>query len=335
MLPSSGNIDYGYRHQTSAQQGSVVSSEDPLSSASVSVIIPAYQAQDTITRALDSALTQTAPPAEIIVIDDGSQDRTRDVVKTYVDKETVCPIRLFEQRNLGAGAARNRGLVAAAHPLVAFLDADDEWLPEKLSRSLAEMTSEAADLVSHDYIRAEGENATHISCAQNFNRRPDPFVDYFLRGYIATSTVVARRALLVDAGGFDPSLRAGQDYELWLAAISRPDMRHHVFAEALTRYHVTPNSITSQVELRRQTSWRTLRRHFAALRGRSGSPRIVGMMRAAIIYLQAAQAYRSAGNTMGALSAVLRLPFRVASVIGFRTGGAVDRPDFLQDDQRP
>jgi len=309
-----------------------VSSEAPLVSADVSVIIPAYQAEDTIARALDSVLAQTALPAEIIVIDDGSQDRTRDVVSAYVAKETACDIRLFEQKNLGAGAARNRGLVASAKTLVAFLDADDEWLPEKLTRSLAVMKTETADLVSHDFLRAEGDSSAYIPCAHNFNRRPDPFVDYFLRGYIATSTVVARRQLLVDAGGFDPSLRAGQDYELWLSAISRPGMRHFVFAEALTRYHVTPNSITSQVELRRRTSWRTLRRHFAALKGRSRSPRTVAMMRAAIIYLQAAQAYRSAGNSSGALSALFRLPFRVASVITFRTGGVVDRPDFLRDD---
>ena len=309
-----------------------MSSEAPLISADVSVIIPAYQAEDTIARALDSVLAQTALPAEIIVIDDGSQDRTRDVVSAYVAKEIACDIRLFEQKNLGAGAARNRGLVASTNTLVAFLDADDEWLPEKLARSLAVMKTEAADLVSHDYLRADGDGSVYISCAHNFSRRPDPFVDYFLRGYIATSTVVARRQLLVGAGGFDPALRAGQDYELWLSAISRSGMRHHVFAEALTRYHVTPNSITSQVELRRRTSWRTLRRHFPALKGRSRSPRIVAMMRAAIIYRQAAHAYRSAGNSLGALSALLRLPFRVASVITFRAGGAVDRPDFLRDD---
>ena len=309
-----------------------MSSEAPLISADVSVIIPAYQAEDTIARALDSVLAQTALPAEIIVIDDGSQDRTRDVVSAYVAKEIACDIRLFEQKNLGAGAARNRGLVASTNTLVAFLDADDEWLPEKLARSLAVMKTEAADLVSHDYLRADGDSSVYISCAHNFSRRPDPFVDYFLRGYIATSTVVARRQLLVGAGGFDPSLRAGQDYELWLSAISRSGMRHHVFAEALTRYYVTPNSITSQVELRRRTSWRTLRRHFPALKGRSRSPRIVAMMRAAIIYRQAAQAYRSAGNSFGALSALFRLPFRVASVITFRAGGAVDRPDFLRDD---
>ncbi|CAN0410708.1 unnamed protein product, partial [Discosporangium mesarthrocarpum] len=212
-------------------------------------------------------------------------------------------------------------------------DADDEWLPDKLSRSLAVMTAEAADLVSHDYIRAEGEKTTQISCAQNFNRRPDPFVDYFLRGYIATSTVVARRALLVDAGGFDPSLRAGQDYELWLAAISRPEMRHHVFAEALTRYHVTPNSITSQGELRRRAALRILYRHFAALKGRSRHPRLVGIARMAIICLQAVAAHRAAGNVSGAIMAICLLPIHVVSIMALSTKKMADRPNFLTGDE--
>ena len=309
-----------------------MSSEGSVAAADVSVIIPAYQAESTIARALDSVLAQTALPAEVIVIDDGSHDRTREIVGGYVSRDTPCAFRLIEQQNLGAGAARNRGLLASGSGLVAFLDADDEWLPDKLSRSLSEMEATAADLVSHDYLRAEGGTSAHIECAYNFNRRPDPFVDYFLRGYIATSTVVARIQLLLDVGGFDPSLRAGQDYELWLATISASGVRHHVFAEALTRYHVTPNSITTQVELRRRTSWRTLHRHFPALKGRCRSPRTVAMMRAGIIYLQAAQAYRSAGNTSGALSALFRLPFRVASVLMFRTSQGVVRPNLLRDE---
>lgn len=310
-----------------------MSSQDPLLSTDVSVIIPAYQAEDTIARALDSALAQTAPAAEIIVIDDGSQDRTRDIVNEYLTRETACTVRLFEQQNQGAGAARNRGLVASENKLVAFLDADDEWLPEKLSRSLAVMTGEAADLVSHDYIRAEGENTTEISCAQNFNRRPDPFVDYFLRGYIATSTVVARRMLLVDAGGFDPSLRAGQDYELWLAAIARPGMRHHVFAEALTRYHVLPNSITRQAELRRRAALRILHRHLAALRGHCRYPRLVGMTRVAIICLQAVQAHRAAGNVSGAALAICRLPIHLVSIMALSMKRVTARPNFLTGEE--
>ena len=310
-----------------------MSSEGSVAAADVSVIIPAYQAESTIARTLDSVLAQTALPAEVIVIDDGSQDRTREIVGGYVSRDTPCAIRLIDQQNLGAGAARNRGLLASGCGLVAFLDADDEWLPEKLFRSLSEMEATAADLVSHDYLRTEGGTSAHIGCAHNFNRRPDPFVDYFLRGYIATSTVVARRQLLLDVGGFDPSLRAGQDYELWLATISMPGVRHHVFAEALTRYHVTPNSITSQAEQRRRAAVRILYRHLPALRGRSRYPRSVGIMRAAIICLQAAQAHRAAGEMAAALTVIFRLPIHAVLIMASRCKTAIGRPDFLKGEE--
>jgi teichuronic acid biosynthesis glycosyltransferase TuaG len=306
-----------------------VSSEHSESSADVSVIIPAYQAENTIARALDSVLAQTVLPAEVIVIDDGSRDRTREIVDAYVGRETPCTFHLIEQKNLGAGAARNRGLLASDSRLVAFLDADDEWLPEKLSRSLMMLDLTAADLVSHDITRSDGDTTSYVSCAHHFNRRPDPLMDYFLRGYISTSTVVVRRQLLLDAGGFDPSLRAGQDYELWLAAISMAGKRHHVFAEALTHYHVTPNSITSQAEQRRRAAVRILHRHLPVLRGRSRYPRFVGVMRAAIICLQAVQAHRAAGNIPASISVIFRLPIHVVLIMASRLSRTVERPDFL------
>lgn len=311
----------------------MISQDREPQTADVSVIVPAYQAEETIARALDSALGQTVLPAEIIVIDDGSRDRTREIVSEYVSKADACAVRLLEQENLGAGAARNRGLESAVREIVAFLDADDEWLPEKLERSLAVLTETGTDFVSHDLLRIESGATEYISCAQHFARRADPLRDYFLRGYVSTSTVVARRDTLLSAGGFDPSLRSGQDYELWLAVISSPETKHHVFAEALMKYHVTANSITSQVELRRRAALRILYRHLPALRGRVRRPRIVGMMRAMIICVQAAQAHRATGNIFGAIAAIARLPIHVGSIMACRIDGSVDRPSFLATDE--
>ena len=301
--------------------------------ADVSVIIPAYQAEDTIARALDSVLGQTVLPAEIIVIDDGSRDRTRDIAAEYASAPDTPRVHLLEQENLGAGAARNQGLEASTREIVAFLDADDEWMPEKLQRSLEVLEERDANFVSHDLLRAEDGKTKYVSCAQHFAARSDPFADYFLRGYISTSTVVARRAVLMKAGGFDPSLRSGQDYELWLAAVSAPDTRHYVFAEALMKYHVTPNSITSHVDRRRQAALRILHRHLPALRGRTRHPRVVGMMRAAIICIQAAQAHRAAGNLIGAIGAISRLPIHVVSIMASSMNRAVERPRFVSSDE--
>ena len=98
----------------------------------VSVIIPAYRAERTIRRAIDSVLAQTAPAAEVIVVDDGSPDGQAEVVAGYGDR-----VRLIRNANGGAAAARNAGIEAATGDFVAFLDADDYWEPTKLQRQLA------------------------------------------------------------------------------------------------------------------------------------------------------------------------------------------------------
>src|SRR5262245_33960402 len=94
----------------------------------VSVVLPAFNSADTLARAIDSARAQIYAPEEIIVVDDGSTDAIRDIVKSYRDELTF--ICLPERR--GAAGARNAGIAAARGEAVAFLDSDDEWLPQKL-----------------------------------------------------------------------------------------------------------------------------------------------------------------------------------------------------------
>ena len=94
---------------------------------SISVIIPAYNAEQHISRAIDSVLAQTHPADEIIAVDDGSTDDTGQILRSYGRQ-----LRYIGQENGGAGAARNTGIKAARGEWIAFLDADDEWLPEKL-----------------------------------------------------------------------------------------------------------------------------------------------------------------------------------------------------------
>ena len=93
----------------------------------ISVVIPAYNAGRFIRRTIDSVLAQTYTDYEIIVVDDGSTDNTAEIVKSYGSK-----VRYIYQQNAGDGAARNTGIYAAKGEWIAFLDHDDEWLPEKL-----------------------------------------------------------------------------------------------------------------------------------------------------------------------------------------------------------
>src|SRR4030095_4422896 len=96
---------------------------------SISVVIPTFNRAGVVKRALESALRQSLPPAQIIVIDDGSTDDTREVLGGYGDT-----IEYVRQENAGASVARNRGIALARHPWIAFLDSDDYWLPDHLAR---------------------------------------------------------------------------------------------------------------------------------------------------------------------------------------------------------
>lgn len=256
--------------------------------------MPAWRSAATIGRALASVAAQTWPAAQVVVCDDGSDDDTAAIAESWRGRLGGAALVVLRQSNQGAGAARNRALAAATGDLVAFLDADDEWLPEKLERSVAELTPELA-FVSHDYFRAN----EYMDCARHFPKNGDPFPSLFLRGFVATSTVVARKDLVDQAGGFDPTILAGQDYDLWLK-IARTH-RFKVFGAALLRYYVTPGSLTSRVEERRRGSLRILARHAPALAGRARFPRLLMAKRCLIVHYEAAMAHAGRGDWTSAL----------------------------------
>lgn len=116
--------------------------------APVSVVVAAYNAERTLGAALTSALSQVPRPAQVIVVDDGSQDRTAEVAAAFPE------VQVLRQRNQGPSAARNAGIRAASQPWVAFLDADDLWLPGKLARQLAAARRHpAAVMLAGDWLR--------------------------------------------------------------------------------------------------------------------------------------------------------------------------------------
>lgn len=245
---------------------------DTPDSKDVTVIMPAYRAAGTIRRALASIAAQTMTPGAVIVIDDGSDDgTTRQAEEARTQLEgTGTALIVLRQTNNGAGAARNVGLQASSTEFVAFLDADDEWLPEKLERTMAVLRSTCSVLAAHDYLRVDGGKTTLVACARRFNASHDPFVELYKRGYLATSTVVCRRDILLKAGGFDETLPTAQDFDLWLKALSPDSTPYVVFDEPLLRYHITGGSITSHTRRRLDCTLEIAVRHAPQLRARGG-----------------------------------------------------------------
>lgn len=298
-------------------------------SADVSVIMPAYRAERTIRRALMSVLEQTVQPSEIVIVDDGSDDGTLAAAREISERSKSIRFDIRSQANRGAGSARNVAIAASTGAFMAFLDADDEWLPTKLERSLDVLGQTGADIVSHDFIAVGVDGEHYVDCSRHFRAADDVFVGQMLRGFIANTTVLVRREMVLGAGGFDPSLRSGQDYELWLAVVQRPGCRLHVFPEALTRYHVTPGSITSNVDERRRCALRILNTYAPSLRRRKRAALLLVLLRSLIVHVQAATAHWRAGRPGSAAKTMLLAAPNVLQSLAASAMPQYSRPDFL------
>jgi glycosyltransferase involved in cell wall biosynthesis len=179
----------------------------------VSVIIPTYNRKHLLALAIDSVLDQTFSNFELLVIDDGSDDGTKELVASYGSR-----IRYVAQENLGVAAARNTGIRAAAHDLLAFLDSDDRFTPEKLAVQAAAMTCQPEYLVSH----TDETWFRHGRILNQKTRHARAGGDIFGRCLelcaVGMSTAMVRRRFFEAVGYFDESLPCCEDYDLWLRA---------------------------------------------------------------------------------------------------------------------
>ena len=215
----------------------------------VSVIIPAYNAAATIDETLRSVRSQTHRTLEILVIDDGSTDETADVVCAQAAQDSR--IRLVRQENRGVAVARNRGIEEATAELVAFVDADDLWAPEKIEKQIAALRKggpsvalvytwwariDAASRVIERYCPTDAGDVLERTCFGN------------IVGH-CSSALVTKTAVL-EIGGFDPSLRARraqgcEDLQFYFRLAER-----HYFAivpEHLTGYRQTSANMSSDL----------------------------------------------------------------------------------------
>lgn len=179
---------------------------------SVSVVIPTFERAHVVGRAVLSVFGQTSPPSEVIVVDDGSSDGTPSVLEAFGDRIRV----LRHPRNLGVAAARNTGVAAALSPLVAFLDSDDWWLPQKLALQVPFLESRpgwVACQTDEIWVR----RGVRVNPGLR-HRKPleDVFVPSLRLCLVSPSAVIVRVSLLRELCGFDERLPVCEDYDLWL-----------------------------------------------------------------------------------------------------------------------
>ena len=186
-----------------------------MSSPRISAIIPTFNRAHLLPRAVDSILSQTLPPHSVILVDDGSTDGTEKLIKKNYPE-----IKYLKQDNLGVSAARNAGITATSCEWLAFLDSDDEWLPEKLARQMEVLNLAPAMKICHSdeiWIR----NGKRVNPLKKHSKSGGwMFKKALPICCISPSSAMIHRSVFDNVGLFEESLPACEDYDLWLRVTS-------------------------------------------------------------------------------------------------------------------
>ena len=191
----------------------------------IDVIIPVFNGEKYLAETIESVQQQTFPPTQIIVVNDGSTDGTAQIIDSFQQSDPrILPLHLPQNR--GVSAARNAGISASSAPFVAFLDADDIWLPEKLEAQVEvfQQSGPETGFVHSSYfvIKMTGKECRGVTTVVPPTRRGDIFLhllsgNYFLSG--SASSVLVRRDVLDQAGRFDERLSLCEDWDLWIRLV--------------------------------------------------------------------------------------------------------------------
>lgn len=205
----------------------------------VTVAISTYNRARLVGAALESVFAQTYTDYEVVVVDNGSSDGTRDLLRRFDDR-----IRYAYQENRGRAGGRNRAIELATGRFVAFLDSDDVWLPDKLERQIPVLEANARVGLVHGHVEVideqgrplPGETARQRAVFDAAHRRPVTYAGYVLECRCLTSTIVVRRECFERVGAYDPAIGL-EDLDLYLRLLREYDV---VFLDGapLARYRL-------------------------------------------------------------------------------------------------
>ena len=183
----------------------------------ISVIIPAYNASKSIIATLESVYAQSYEDYEVIVVDDGSSDNTREVVELYVNRNNLINLNLIKKSNGGVSSARNAAIDAAKGFWLAFLDADDTWHPRKLE-VISWFFNEDVSLIGHDYQTEIFTDAYLELKHSQISKAYFNFGNILMRNRFTTPSVVLRNTPAIH---FDEKMMYAEDHDLWLQLVSK------------------------------------------------------------------------------------------------------------------
>jgi len=206
--------------------------------ARVSVVVPTWNRKERLEEAIASILAQTYEDYEIVVVDDGSTDGTREWIERHPNPRLV----YLRQENRGSSSARNAGIRAARGELIAFLDSDDLWLPRKLERQVPLFDRPEVGFVFCGSARVDGQGNVLETREPGPEYRGRAVRAMIRRNMMPTPTVVVRRSLALEAGPMYEDLVFGEDWNYWLRIAGRCEV--DFVPEVLVHYHDTPGSLS-------------------------------------------------------------------------------------------
>ena len=215
----------------------------------IAVICPTYNSSSYIKRTINCLISQKKIPEEVIFSDDGSDDKTIEIIKKSRNSFEKVGINMIILKNshCGPGAARNSGIAVAKQPWIAFLDADDIWKKNKIliiQESIKKHPFCNSFLHWEEYKR-KNKTRSILYHGKNFNQNDTPLLDQlYIKNFMSTSAMICKRSLIKNVGGFDITLPNAQDYDLWLKLA--PQMKLEVLPVVLGVYYEELDSITSR-----------------------------------------------------------------------------------------
>lgn len=272
----------------------------------VTVVIPTYNRADFLAEAVDSVLNQTWKDLEILVVDDGSTDRTREVMARYGKR-----LKYFYKKNEGPSSARNVGIREAMGTYVAFLDSDDVWDPEKLSIQMEFMRKHPEiKLVCTDSCEIDSSESREGKLKRDL--MGSLFSLLYSNSFIRTSTVLMNKACFQEVGYFDERYQSAEDYDVWLRVARRYPIAY--LSRPLVRYRKHEGNVSHDKITLRRNALSVLEAHYDPKEISARTYRT----RMSNLHLYFGRAYLRLGDTEMARRSFdrsLRLtPFRVRSI---------------------
>jgi len=224
----------------------------------ISVVIPVYNNETTIQETIESVLSQSFSDLELIVINDGSQDSTLKIVSSILDPR----LKVFSYPNAGLAATRNRGVSHASGEYISFIDADDLWTPDKLEAQFKALQVNPQAAVAYSWTDWIDESGQFLRPGGHISVNGDVFATLLVRDFVESgSNPLIRTEALAEVGGFDESLPAVEDWDMWLRLAAGYEFVCVPSPQIL--YRVSSSSMSSNVWKMEAGSLRVIERAFA------------------------------------------------------------------------